>query len=137
MERCALCGCAIHRDGDYAQPTLKGRSHATKHHFIPERFFGRTANRPGEIREPIFANCPWDVEGLTEVFCYECHEEVLHNPVILPRDLELLRELVKLRGLAEDQKTESREKLAYRIALLHEVIEVGIQQLLTMERSHK
>ena len=48
IENCAICGCQLHRQGDYAKPTIKGRSHATKHHFIAECFFGRSANRKGE-----------------------------------------------------------------------------------------
>ena len=35
----------LHRDGDYAKPNIKGRSHATKHHYVAERFFGRSSNR--------------------------------------------------------------------------------------------
>jgi hypothetical protein len=38
-----------------------------------ERFFGR-----------IFDKCPWGVEGDTTILCYDCHEELLHNPVFLP-----------------------------------------------------
>ena len=98
-ERCAICGCRIHRDGDYATPTVKGRSHATKHHYVPERFFGRSANRKGTVREPIFKQCPWESEGKTVLFCYECHEELLHNPVFLPEDIKAFAALVKARGL--------------------------------------
>src|SRR5947199_4947382 len=58
--KCALCGCAlIRKPGVYALPTVEGRSHATKHHLVAERFFGRSANRKGEQRESVFTNCPW------------------------------------------------------------------------------
>jgi hypothetical protein len=41
-EKCAICGCELHRiAGTYARPTVEGRSHASKHHFVSERFFGR------------------------------------------------------------------------------------------------
>jgi hypothetical protein len=86
-ETCAICGCRLHRNGDYAQPTVLGRSHATSHHYVAERFFGRSANRRRNQREAIFESCPWGQEGEVVVFCYECHEELIHNPVILPEDI--------------------------------------------------
>jgi len=128
-ELCAICGCVLHRNGDYAKPTVKGRSHATKHHYVPERFFGRSKNRQGTQRDKIFEDCPWEAEGETVTFCYECHEELLHNPVFLPQDIELFRKLVKERGLAETEKTETRDKIAGRIRLFHEIIQTGLQAL--------
>lgn len=128
-EKCAICGCPLHRDGEYAKPTVKGRSHATKHHYIPERFFGRSKNRQGTQREGIFDDCPWNAEGKTVVFCYECHEELIHNPVFLPADLDAFSTLVIERGLSEEYKVESREKIAGRIKLLHEVIQRGLMEL--------
>ncbi len=133
---CAICGCKIHREGDYAKPSIKGRSHATKHHYVAERFFGRSSNRKGELRERIFRKDPWNLEGQTEEFCYECHEELLHNPVFLRADVEKFAELVKLRKLSETEKSTSKDKLAGRIKLLHEILEQGIQRLLEIER-HK
>lgn len=128
-EKCAICGCPLHRDGEYAKPTVKGRSHTTKHHFIPERFFGRSSNRQGTQREGIFDACPWNIEGKTVVFCYECHEELIYNPVFLPDDIEAFARLVSVRGLSEKGKAESREKIAGRIMLLHEVMRKGLEVL--------
>ena len=127
---CGICGCKLHRKGDYAKPTIMGRSHATEHHFVAERFFGRSKNRKGEIRERIFEQCPWGVEGKTTTFCYECHEELLHNPVFLPEYIRGFAELVKSRNLHEDEKPEKREKLAGRIKLLREILARGTQELL-------
>src|SRR2546425_2396179 len=80
-EHCAICGCHLHRtNGTYATPTIEGRSHATEHHLIPERFFGRSKNRPRTKTEGIFTSCPWGHEGESKVFCYECHEELLDTP---------------------------------------------------------
>ena len=93
--RCAICGCLVHRAGDYAKPTPKGRSHATEHHNVAERFFGRSGNRPGSQREGAFTTCPWGVERQTSLLCYECHEELLHNPVFMTDDLQLFGELVR------------------------------------------
>jgi len=129
-EACAICGCPLHRtQNTYARPTLEGRSHASKHHHVPERFFGRSKNRRGTQREKIFEKCPWDREGESAVFCYDCHEELLHNPVLLPEDIQRLAKIVQSIGLAEDKKTESREKIAGRIKLLHEVIKRGLEQI--------
>jgi hypothetical protein len=130
MERCAICGCRLHRDGGYAEPTAKGRSHASKHHFVAERFFGRSTNRKGSQRERMFSECPWGQEGKTEVYCYDCHEELLHNPVLLPEDVCAFAELVRREGLDEDDKPTDKAKLAGRIQLLHRVIVAG----LTVER---
>jgi len=128
-EKCAICRCKVHRSGEYARPTVAGRSHATKHHYVAERFFGRSSNRKGTRRRPIFQNCPWGGEGETVVFCYECHEELVHNPVFLPKDIQTFAELVKARELDETKKTADRSKLAGRIELLHEVIEAGLEKL--------
>jgi hypothetical protein len=131
-EHCAICGCQLHRTPDtYARPTVAGRSHATKHHYVAERFFGRSSNRRGTITEGMFSSCPWALvhEGESVVFCYECHEELLHNPVLLPNDISRFAELVKKRHLSEDEKPERRSLIAGRIALLHEVIACGLAAL--------
>lgn len=129
-EVCAICGCSLHRrPGTYGTLTAEGRSHATRHHFVAERFFGRSSNRPGQ-REGIFRICPWGSERKTDVFCYECHEELLHNPVLLPNDIERFAELVKARRLSERNKGAQRHRIAGRVRLLHEVIDRGLDVLL-------
>lgn len=129
-EKCAICGCELHRTKEtYARPTAEGRSHASKHHFVPERFFGRSAMRNGEQRKKIFEKCPWKHERETILFCYDCHEELIHNPVLLPDDIKVLARVVKLRGLSETRKTESREPIAGRIRLFHEIIRKGLEQI--------
>jgi hypothetical protein len=133
-ERCSICGCLLHRSGEYAKPTLLGRSHATDHHYVAERFFGRSKNRPGDVRDRAFASCPWNAEGRTATYCYECHEELLHNPIFTPSDIQAFASLVSLRGLAEETKPEGREKLAGRVKLLHEVIAAGLQATLEKDR---
>lgn len=128
-EKCALCGCQLNRSGEYGTTTIQGRSHASEHHYVAERFFGRSNNRPGTQRGRIFSKCPWGHEGRSGVFCYECGEELFHNPVFLPEDIRNLAVLVRARGLDEDEKPEDREKMAGRIQLLHEVIEAGLKQI--------
>jgi hypothetical protein len=130
METCSICKCRVHRGGDYALPTPKGRGHRTEHHYVAERFFGRSLNRPGTQREAIFEKCPWTLQRKTGVYCYECHEELLHNPVFLPEDIARFSELVTRRGLTETAKTKDRSALAGRIELLHDVISAGIRTLL-------
>ena len=130
-EHCAICGCQLHRTRNtYARPTVEGRSHATKHHYVAERFFGRSSNRRGTKAEGIFSSCPWGHEGESVVFCYECHEELVHNPVLLPEDISRFAKLVRQRGLSEEMKTKSREPIAGRVVLLREVIACGLASLL-------
>jgi len=132
-DRCAICNCLLHRGGDYARPTINGRSHATRHHCVAERLFGRSATRPGTQRAPIFLSCPWNSTGEIVVLCYDCHEELVHNPVFLTTDIASFAQLARFRGLQEEEKTDSREKLGGRIQLLHEVIEAGLRTLLSAE----
>ena len=131
-ERCGICGCRLHRTGGYALPTPEGRSHATEHHYVAERFFGRSTNRKHEHRERIFERCPWGLEGQRGVFCYECHEELLHNPVFTKADIERFAALVRRRVLNEGEKSASREKLGGRVQLLHAVIAAGLNSLEAM-----
>lgn len=131
IERCAICNCILHRTADtYARPTSEGRSHATKHHYVAERFFGRSSNRPGTATDGVFAACPWGHERETAVFCYECHEELLHNPVLLPQDVATFARLVEQHGLSEELKTTDRSKLAGRIQLFHQALSIGLATLL-------
>jgi hypothetical protein len=77
----------------------------------------------------LFSICPWGYEGATAIYCYECHEELLHNPVLLPEDIKALAEMVKQCQLNEEQKPEHREKIVGRITLLHDVISMGLKDL--------
>jgi hypothetical protein len=81
----------------------------------------------GERKEKVF--CPFGQEGKKAPYCYECHEELLHNPILLPEDIQAFAELVKKRGYSESNKPERRERIAGRILLLHEVISAGLKQL--------
>ena len=131
QERCTLCGCALtNQTGTYAKPTAAGRSHRNEHHLVAERFFGRSKNRRGTQRERTFAECPWGMEGEALVFCFECGEELLHNPVFLPQDIQQFAQLIRVRDLSEEEKPATREKLAGRIRLLHDVIAAGLAALM-------
>ena len=134
---CPICGCRIYSGGkDYAQDNIEGRSHASSHHYVAERFLGRSKNSKGKVsRKRIFETCPWEgMEGKSDKFCYDCHEELLHNPVFKPEDIKRFAELVRLKGLNEPKKAKSKDKIAGRIKLLHEAIEKGIDALLAEKR---
>ena len=129
-EQCAICGCKLNHGLNYGKDTAEGRSHATEHHYVPKRFFGHPANQKRVERTPIFMKCLWKLKRKTEIFCYDCHEELLHNPVLLLQDISRFAELIRARDLNENNKTIRKDKLAGRIILLHEVIELGIDRLL-------
>lgn len=129
-EHCAICKCLLHRTaGTYGKQTPQGRSHATAHHYVAERFFGRSSNRPRTQTDRLFESCPWGVDGQSGVFCYECHEELLHNPVLLPADVDAFATLVANRGLSEGTKSDDRSLQAGRVKLLHEVIQAGLKNV--------
>ena len=77
----------------------------------------------------MFAQCPWGKEKHAEVFCYECHELLLHNPVLLLEDVQRFAALVRERGLSEDEKPDNYEVIAGRIQLFHDVIARGLDAL--------
>ena len=130
MQQCAICHCPLTKEqGTYATTTLNGRSHRSRHHFVAERFFGRSANRRGTLKERIFDRCPWGQERQAEFFCYECHELLLHNPVLLPEDIATFSKLVEARGLIEKAKPQHYRLIAGRIQLLREVIAAGLVAL--------
>jgi len=142
---CAICGAKIYwgnKTKDYGKPTSSGRSHGSLHHYVPERFFGRSANRKNDPRDGIFSDSPWK-ENIPDravgAFCFDCHEELIHNPVLLEEQIKNLRELVQVYGLSEDDKTITenlvgREKIAGRIGLFHHVIATGLKCLLDEQK---
>jgi hypothetical protein len=135
QECCGICNCELHRDGCYAKNSPHGRAHATRHHHVAERFFGRSKNRKNKTtRDAIFSSCPWSHEKKTIVLCYDCHEHLIHNPALLDKDIEKFKKLVESRGLPEKSKPENKCKLKGRILLFHEVISAGLQVLEDKEK---
>jgi hypothetical protein len=53
-----------------------------------------TLDTSGSLTKRVFAECPWGKEKHAEVFCYECHELLLYNPVLLPEDVKRFSALV-------------------------------------------
>jgi hypothetical protein len=133
VESCAICGCPVRRSNEPARPTIAGRSLATEHPYVPERFFRRSADRHGTATDGLFDTCPWGQEKQAALCCWECHEELMRNPVLLPGDMQAFAELVRKRGLGEEDKPETRDKIAGRVLLLHEVIATGLLALSYLE----
>src|SRR5207237_10445348 len=102
--------------------------------YVDQRFSGRSENRRGRQRERVFARCPCNLEGEFSIYCYDCHELLLHNPVLIPHDIERLRELIVARGYGERTKERGYRKLAGRIRLLHDVIDAGLASVLRQTR---
>ena len=134
-EKCAICGCTLNDDPKvYATDTEAGRGHRSKSHYIAERLLGRCRTQGDGIftgRERWLQGSG----GKTEDLCFDCHEELLHNPVLLPDDIKRFRDLVFYYGYGERTKIDGdKKKLAKRIKLLHSVIEEGIKVLLAKSR---
>jgi hypothetical protein len=51
---------------------------------------------------------------------------LLHNPVLLPEDVNRFSALVQKRGFSEDEKLNNYARIAGRIALFHDVIARGL-----------
>jgi len=129
---CAICGCPLHRTaGTYAKPTADGRSHATDHHCVPKRFLS-DKNTKGEKRGPVLTDRHWAEKGSqTVTLCYDCHEELLHNPILLEEDVKHLRQIMDNKGCTETHKTEGDYKcIANRVRIFHEIIKAGIEHTL-------
>lgn len=131
---CRICSCVLSRkNGTYGQATPSGRSHGTKHHLVAKRFFTKTKNDSISKMNPIFKDGDYpQYKGQMETLCYECHEELLHNPIFLPNDIDKFAKLVEKRFCDErgKKKTTKRKKIGQRIKLLNEVISVGLDELL-------
>jgi len=137
-QHCAICGCELfgaRRDKEkgqlkrkvqYGEDSPEGRSYRTKHHYIAKRFLGREIFSGGDEQRLIKNKRKYTF------LCYNCHEELLHNPMLLPDDIEDFHELVDKedKRLTEPTKGDDKDKLARRIELLHKVIETGIKVLL-------
>lgn len=75
------------------------------------------------------------MEGESATLCYDCHELLIHNPVLLPEDMESFAKLVRERGFSEKQKEKGYGNLVGRVLLLNEVIHRGLEVLSKNPRS--
>ena len=129
-ERCRLCGCRVHRGGPYAAPTIEGRSCASEHHLCGRALPWALENLTWRPACQDFRNVSVGIRRKVAVYCYECGEKLLHNPVIIEADIERFAQLVRLRALNEDAKPAARQKMVGRIRPLYEVIDAGLSVLI-------
>ena len=108
------------KKGQYAKDSINGRSYPTKHHLIAKRFYNKK-------RKKIFETI--DKPSVVEL-CYDCHEELLHNPVLSANDIEKFSMLIKQKECNETIKDDSKNKIRERIDLFAEIIAEGIKTLL-------
>jgi len=101
-EHCELCGVELEA-GDYGTK-MNGRS---SHHRIPERFnkFSTQGN-----------SLPEDKDHELLILCYFCHEELLHNPILLLGVEEELR------------KAFAGKDYIQRLAAFAEIIQLGAEE---------
>lgn len=134
-DNCEICKCPLtqHKKNTYGKDTTDGRSYKSKHHYVAKRFLGNSKNRRGTRRSKIFEPKIWSQEiGKVKFYvylCYDCHEELLHNPVLLPEDIEKLSSIVKKKELNQKDKPRDKRKIAGRIKLFHEIIKKGLEQI--------
>mgnify|MGYP001619825991 CR=1 FL=1 len=124
---CGLCGCALLRMGKYGEDNALGRCFPSEHHLVAKRFYGKNKNKRSKILDDDdfkkFSN-----EKIK--LCYDCHEELLHNPVLSPDNMKGFKELVRKKHWDERNKKDGKEKIRGRIKLLQEIIDKGINIML-------
>ena len=107
--QCMLCGIEYATGVVYASE--HGRRSRGRHHLFPRRFEKRGMSQEGLARK-------LDVETRDLGFvhlCYECHEELLHNPVLTIKMLDELSHLIKGKSLED------------KVVTLSRIIELGIK----------
>ena len=104
---CVLCGIEF-TTGAYA--TESGRYNKSEHHLFPTRF-----KKYGISQRSLAKKLNVETRDFDSVhLCYECHEELLHNPVFTSKMIKGLSHL--MRG----------KDLEGRVITLSRVIELGI-----------
>ena len=108
-DHCALCGIEF-TTGAYA--TKNGRFHGSEHHLFPARFKKFHVSQRSLAKKLNIESQDFDSVHL----CYECHEELLHNPVFTTKMIKELSQL--MRGMSFEDK----------VIVLSRVIELGIRE---------
>ncbi len=107
-DHCMLCGKKF-TTGAYA--TESGRYHRSEHHLFPTRFKKRFSQRSLAKKLNV------ETQDLDSVYlCYECHEELLQNPVFTTKMIEELSYLM------------SGKSLQNKVVTLSRVIKLGIRE---------
>lgn len=114
MIACQLCKTPL-KEGNLGNiyGTGEGLNHLSRHHLFPKRFKKYYTN--DEIQKIFHIDNP----SSFRVFCYECHEEILHNIVLNDSMVAGLSTLLD----GKDKKT--------KIKIIHEIIKKGIEKYST------
>ena len=115
-DRCVLCGIKFTTGGVYA--TESGRHNRSEHHLFPARF-----EKFGISQRSLAKKLNVETQDFDSVhLCYECHEELLHNPVFTTK---------MIKGLSHLMKGKSFED---KVITLSRVIELGIEEAIKEKR---
>ncbi|HEY9205431.1 MAG TPA: hypothetical protein VIO58_05870 [Candidatus Methanoperedens sp.] len=108
---CQLCKTPL-KEGNlgYAYGTSEGLTHLSRHHIFPKRLKKYFTN--DEIQKIFHIDNP----SSSMVFCYECHEEILHNIILNDSMVAMLSTLLD----RKDKKT--------KIKIIHEILKKGIEE---------
>ena len=108
-DHCMLCGIEF-TTGAYA--TENGRYNRSEHHLFPARFKKYHISQRSLAKKLNIESQDFDSVHL----CYECHEELLHNPVFATKMIKELSQLMRGRSLED------------KVIILSRVIELGIRE---------
>ena len=108
---CMLCGTKFSTKGIYATKTKNGRHHRGEHHLFPARFEKHFSQRSLAKKLNV------ETQSLDSIYlCYDCHEELLQNPVFTTKMIKELSYLMKGKSLED------------KVVTLSRVIELGIRE---------
>ena len=108
-DHCMLCGIEF-TSGAYA--TENGRYNRSEHHLFPLRFKKYRISQRSLAKKLNVETQDFDSVHL----CYECHEELLHNPVFTTKMIEELSHLMKGKRLED------------KVITMFRVIKLGIRE---------
>ncbi len=108
-EHCMLCGIEF-TTGAYA--TENGQYNRSEHHLFPTRFEKYYISQRSLAKKINVESQDFDSVHL----CYECHEELLHNPVFTTKMIKELNHLMRGKSLED------------KVITLSRVIELGIRE---------
>ncbi len=107
-----LCGIKFSKTGVYAEKTESGQRYRAEHHLIPKRF-----EKYHISQRSLAEKLNVGTQDFVPVYlCYECHEELLQNPVFTAKMLEELSPLIKGKSLED------------KVVTLSRVIQLGIRE---------
>ena len=107
-DHCMLCGIKFSTKGVYGTE----KYHRSEHHLFPLRFKKYRINQRSLAKKLNVETQDFDSVHL----CYECHEELLHNPVFTTKMIEELSHLMKGKRLED------------KVITMFRVIKLGIRE---------